>query len=83
VYYSIIRFTTVYGQQIEAETSFGSNPPPARPGEQVPVLYDPARPTRIRIDSLTGRGTLLGVIFLVVGLALFVAGAGVAVTHVM
>ncbi|MEV1203558.1 DUF3592 domain-containing protein [Microbispora rosea] len=80
-YYPTIRFTTVYGQQVEAETTFGSNPPPARPGEEVTVLYDPARPTRIRIDSAAGSGTLLGGIFLAVGIILFTAGAGVALAQ--
>lgn len=80
-YYPTIRFTTVYGQQVEAETTYGSNPPPARPGEEVTVLYDPARPTRIRIDSAAGRGTLLGGIFLAVGIILFTAGAGVALAQ--
>ncbi|WP_432933670.1 DUF3592 domain-containing protein [Microbispora sp. CA-135349] len=80
-YYPRIRFTTMYGQQVEAETTYGSNPPPARPGEEVPVLYDPARPTRIRIDSAAGSGTLLGGIFLAVGVVLFTAGAGVALAQ--
>ncbi|MEU7913815.1 DUF3592 domain-containing protein [Microbispora bryophytorum] len=80
-YYPTIRFTTVYGQQVEAETTYGSNPPPARPGEEVTVLYDPARPTRIRLDSAAGSGALLGGIFLAVGVALFTAGAGVALVQ--
>ncbi|XVQ89813.1 DUF3592 domain-containing protein [Microbispora siamensis] len=80
-YYPTIRFTTIYGQQVEAETTYGSNPPPARPGEEVTVLYDPARPTRIRIDSAAGSGTLLGGIFLAVGIVLFTAGAGVALAQ--
>ncbi|GLX09731.1 DUF3592 domain-containing protein [Microbispora sp. NBRC 16548] len=80
-YYPTIRFTTVYGQQVEAETTYGSNPPPARPGEEVTVLYDPARPTRIRIDSAAGSGALLGGIFLTVGIVLFTAGAGVALAQ--
>ncbi|GGO09369.1 DUF3592 domain-containing protein [Microbispora bryophytorum] len=80
-YYPTIRFTTVYGQQVEAETTYGSNPPPARPGEEVAVLYDPARPTRIRLDSAAGSGALLGGIFLAVGVALFTAGAGVVLVQ--
>ncbi|MEU7887721.1 DUF3592 domain-containing protein [Microbispora bryophytorum] len=80
-YYPTIRFTTVYGQQVEAETTYGSNPPPARPGEEVTVLYDPARPTRIRLDSAAGSGALLGGIFLAVGVALFTAGAGVVLVQ--
>ncbi|MEZ0070688.1 DUF3592 domain-containing protein [Planotetraspora sp. GP83] len=78
VYYPTVRFTTVYGQRVEAECPFGSSPPPAMPGDQVPILYDPAKPTRVRIDSATGSGTLIGVIFLGVGLVLFTAGVVVA-----
>lgn len=81
VYYPTIRFTTLYGQQVEAETPYGSSPPPARPGQEVPVLYDPATPTRVRIDSAVGSGTLLGGIFLVLGIVLFTAGAGVALAQ--
>jgi len=81
VYYPAIRFTTIYGQQVEAETTYGSNPPPARPGQEVTVLYDPARPTRIRIDSAAGNGMLLGGIFLAVGIVLFTVGAGVALAQ--
>ena len=83
VYYPTIRFTTTYGQQVEAETTHGSNPPPALPGEEVPVLYDPAKPTRIRVDSLAGSGTLLGVVFLAIGIVLFAAGAGVALAQTL
>ncbi|WP_182873498.1 DUF3592 domain-containing protein [Microbispora sp. H10670] len=78
VYYPTVRFVTLYGQQVEAESTYGSNPPPARPGEEVPVLYDPAKPTRIRIDSAAGSGTLLGGIFLALGVVLFTVGAGIA-----
>lgn len=80
VYYPTIRFTTLYGRQVEAETGYGSNPPPARPGEEVPVLYDPDRPTRIRIDSVMGNGMLLGGVFLAFGIVLFTVGAGMALS---
>ncbi|MBX6386398.1 MAG: DUF3592 domain-containing protein [Microbispora sp.] len=79
-YYPTIRFTTLYGRQVEAETAYGSNPPLVRPGEEVPVLYDPDRPTRVRIDNVLGNGMFLGGAFLVFGLLLFTAGAGMALS---
>ncbi|WP_181449003.1 DUF3592 domain-containing protein [Nonomuraea aridisoli] len=77
-YYAIIRFTTRQGVHVEARTHVASNPPPARPGRQVRVLYDPDAPTLIRIDNLMGRGTLLGLICVVVGIATLFVGFVVA-----
>ncbi|GII58026.1 hypothetical protein Pth03_64150 [Planotetraspora thailandica] len=68
VYYPTVRFTTVYGQQVEAEANIGTGRPAAMPGEHVPILYDPEKPTRIRIDTRQGRGVVAGVVFAVVGL---------------
>ncbi|GAA4591398.1 hypothetical protein GCM10023194_50640 [Planotetraspora phitsanulokensis] len=68
VYYPTVRFTTVYGQQVETEANIGAGRPAAMPGERVPILYDPERPTRIRIDTPSGRGVVGGAVFAVVGL---------------
>ncbi|WP_405149642.1 DUF3592 domain-containing protein [Sphaerisporangium sp. NBC_01403] len=62
VYYPTIRFTTVSGRPVEVETSVGSSPPVAPVGGEVAVLYDPANPARMRVDSLLG-GNLLGMVF--------------------
>ncbi|GAA2898673.1 hypothetical protein GCM10010517_63890 [Streptosporangium fragile] len=43
---------------VETEPDLGSNPAPARPGRQVMVLYDPARPRLARLDGVGGRGVL-------------------------
>ncbi|MFI7613880.1 DUF3592 domain-containing protein [Nonomuraea terrae] len=77
-YYAIIRFTTRQGVHVEAETFAATNPPPARPGRQVRVLYDPDIPTQVRIDNVMGRGTLLGLICFVLGIATIVVGFVVA-----
>ncbi|MEV0970696.1 DUF3592 domain-containing protein [Microtetraspora glauca] len=82
-FYPIVRFMTAYGQEVETQSRFGSNPPAARPGQTVTVMYDPADPRRIRIDNATGNGTLLGGIFLGVGLLLLLAGIGVGVASVL
>jgi hypothetical protein len=76
-WHPVLEFRTLDGQVLVVESPFGSSPAPARPGQPVGVLYDPAVPHRARLDSATGRGTLLHVIFLVVGL--LVGGVGVAV----
>ncbi|MEU6410494.1 DUF3592 domain-containing protein [Microbispora sp. NPDC046933] len=81
-YYSTVRFTTEHGHQVEAEARFGSNPPPGRPGEWVPVVYDPARPARVRVDSAWTDGTLYGGVFLMVGFAAFAMWAGMVFGHV-
>ncbi|WP_405148317.1 DUF3592 domain-containing protein [Sphaerisporangium sp. NBC_01403] len=80
VYHPVLRFTTEDGEQIEAESPVGSNPPPARPGDRVPIIYDPADPTQVRIDSVLGGGALLGALLAGFGLLLLVLGvrAGVA-----
>ncbi|GAA1302173.1 hypothetical protein Psi02_48860 [Planotetraspora silvatica] len=73
VYHPTVRFTTVYGQRVEAESPLGGTPPPAMPGDRVPVLYDPARPTRVRIDDTTNNGFRAGMIFLGTALAILSA----------
>jgi hypothetical protein len=74
VYHPILRFTTADGEQVEAESPIGSNPPPAKLGEQVSILYDSADPTQVRIDSARGGGMLLGGILIGIGLLLLVIG---------
>ncbi|MET8047128.1 DUF3592 domain-containing protein, partial [Streptosporangium sp. NPDC005286] len=64
----------------ETESDLGSNPPPARPGQQVMVVYDPERPQRARLDGVGGRGVLLGVLFLTVGAIILVVPLVVAVS---
>ncbi len=42
-------------QEVEAVTRNGGRKIIARPGEQVPVVYDPRRPDRAEIDTRAGR----------------------------
>jgi hypothetical protein len=76
-WHPVLEFRTLDGQVLVVESPFGSSPAPARPGQPVGVLYDPSAPHRARLDTATGRGTLLHVIFLVVGL--LAGGVGVAI----
>jgi len=64
-----LRFTTVDGA-VETLAMYGGVPAPARPGEQVMVLYDPDRPSRAQVAdrNLASGGCLAGAM-LVVGAA--------------
>ena len=55
----VLRFTTRDGRQVDTTAMYGTNPPPARAGEQVTVLYDPERPARAALHGRLG-GRLLG-----------------------
>jgi len=74
-YRPVVRFRTLAGQEIEATTRVGT-PIGLRPGREVPVLYDPARPASAEIDSFRERGllNLLTAAFLVGGILLMVVG---------
>ncbi|WP_248959307.1 DUF3592 domain-containing protein [Sphaerisporangium perillae] len=74
VYHPVLRFTTAEGERVEAESPVGSNPPPARAGERVRILYDPADPAQVRIDSAMGGGMLLGGVFIGAGLLVLALG---------
>ncbi|SDJ31925.1 Protein of unknown function [Nonomuraea maritima] len=80
-YHPIVRFVTASGIPVEAETPSSGNPPPARPGQQVAVLYDPDAPTRIRLDTATGDGFLFSLIFLGIGIVLLVFAVVTALTR--
>lgn len=67
IYRPVLRFTTMDGRIVETESSFGSNPPPARQGARVPVLYDPANPSDARLTGVRGSGVLVCVAFIAVG----------------
>ena len=54
-YYPVISFTTDSGQRIEFKDNVGSNPPSARQGDVVSVLYDPAD---ARKSAMVDRGWL-------------------------
>jgi hypothetical protein len=77
--YPIIRFTTLDGRQVEARARIGGNPPLCRPGRQVTVLYDPARPADISLSGPVGSGAVFFGILLCVGLGLLFLAAGTAI----
>lgn len=67
LYRPVVAFTTLDGTPVEAKSVFASFPPVGFVGEAVYVLYDPADPARARVDSLSGRGTLFGALFVAFG----------------
>ncbi len=73
-YHPVLRFQTLDGRTVQATSDVGSRPAPARPGQAVTVLYDPENPQEARLDTMTGRGTLLGVIFMVIGALVAIGG---------
>jgi len=49
-YYPVVEFNAATGQKERFHDSFGSDPSVYAPGDKVEVLYDPAAPTRAKID---------------------------------
>jgi hypothetical protein len=69
VYHPVVVFRTADGQQVRTETPSGSYPPPARVGERVEVIYDPANPRNLALYPLRKSETVLPVVMVVVGAA--------------
>ena len=74
-YRAVLAFRTLDGQDVQAVAGMGGSRIIARPGEQVPVIYDPRRPDRAEIDTPAGRATWFPVFYALVGLT--VLGFGV------
>jgi hypothetical protein len=72
-YYPVLRFQTHEGTPHEVVSPVGSNPPRYREGDQVPLLYNPANPQQVRINTFLHLWMLpllfagMGVAFLLVG----------------
>jgi hypothetical protein len=73
MYHPVLRFKTEAGAQHEVVSAVGSSPSPYKPGDTVPILYNPARPQEVRIHSFLHVWLFpivlggMGVIFLIVG----------------
>jgi hypothetical protein len=66
-YYPVVSFRAADGHMVRARTRTGRIPAPARVGEQVRVIYNPGDPRIVAIDSLSGRGTMLCGLAVIVG----------------
>ena len=83
--YPQLRFALPDGRVVEIAARTGTNFERLREGDAVTVLYDPADPTKARVDSrrASAGATLLGAAFLVLGgvfvlLGLALVAGGVA-----
>ena len=57
--YAQFRFADPLGRPVDGSSDFGTMIPQLAPGDEVPVIYDPADPRHARIDTLV-HGGLLG-----------------------
>jgi len=75
-----VQFQTADGRGITWTETMASNPPAGQVGEQTPIKYDPANPSKARIAKrfrlwfLSGLLGLLGLLFLGIGAVLSAAG---------
>lgn len=54
-YHPVLAFRTAEGREVQARTNLGTNPPTAREGQRVTVVYDPHDPENVEI---TGKGKI-------------------------
>jgi len=78
-YRPVFRFQTYEGMDVEVTGNMGTNPPPARPGEQVNVLYDPGNPRNARLDKRGQRGGFVSWIFIGFGVVFTAIGVGLTI----
>lgn len=72
----VLRFTTLAGQEVRARVKVGSNPPLAREGQRVTVVYDPRKPTEAVIE---GKGWIQLLLYLVMtGLGVLFVGLAIS-----
>jgi hypothetical protein len=73
--FPVLRFSLPDGRTVETQSSWGTNPPQAKPGAQVTVLYDPADPTSASLPAGTAASVVssvivaLGALLIAVGMA--------------
>ena len=82
-WFPVLRFDAADGRQIGTEAMYGRRPAPARRGDDVTVLYDPADPTRAALEGKFGGGVLgvmlvMGLLFATRGL--IIGGIALLVT---
>lgn len=76
--YPVVRFSTLDGQEIEFQSSTGTNPSRYRVGDQVTVLYQPDDPQQAEIQSFLSLWCLT-IIMLFLGVVSLVAGIVAAI----
>jgi hypothetical protein len=73
VAYPVLRFALPDGRTVETRANFGTNPPQAKPGAQVTVLYDAGNPLNAALPG-GGVGTLMSVVVVGIGGVLVAVG---------
>jgi len=73
--FPVLRFSLPDGRTVETQSSWGTNPPAAKPGAQVTVLYDPADPTSASLPAGGSAAVVSGVI---IALGCLLIGVGLA-----
>lgn len=73
MYHPILEFTTQDGRHVKSSPKAGTNPPIARDGDRVTVVYDPREPDQVEVGgkgwirpTLLVVGAVLGFFFVVV-----------------
>jgi hypothetical protein len=74
--YPVVQFVTAREQVVRYQPPIGSNPPDYRVGGSLKVLYDPANPQHVVLDTWDDVW-LTGVVLVPVGLVLMVVNAAV------
>jgi hypothetical protein len=73
-----IRFRTRTGDEVLVRSELHGDDAPARPGDRVRILYDPADPQRMQIDTTLGRGVVTAVWLLAIGTVIEVVAVATA-----
>ena len=71
--FPVLRFSLPDGRTVETQSRWGTNPPAAKPGAQVTVLYDAEDPTRASIPA-GGAASFVSWVIIALGLLLIVIG---------
>ena len=80
VYQAVVEFRTADGRTVRWQESMASNPPAGHRGDDIAMKYDPADPNKARIAKATRMWFMpvlfggLGLLFLVLGVILTIAG---------
>ena len=80
-YSPVLEFRTAGGEQVQAVARSGGTTAPARVGDDVRVLYDPADPSVADIDDFMPRGGWLSLLAVLAGVGFMAVPIIQAVRH--
>jgi len=70
----LVRFQTPDGREVETRVVYGAAFTRLSEGAPVVVLYDPADPSRARLERTSGIGVVAGVLMILAGLGICASG---------